>query len=327
MSILIDKAGFTAQMHESILSQASLDGEDIDGMRLIQLMAGILTETLLIFDDPDEGIIATEAELSRRLGCKPFVGSISGGALPPAYVIDSETERGRELARHLFEDWLDCAYEFHELIIFITHNMIVRMEQAGQKRSETLRVFMDCAMRCLSYEIAAQELCDIVIDQQIGKEGWTLSESISALAAVSGRCLALSQNACEMFNTPSLPNKLDHVTYVMTQEAVRLGIPAGTDWRFGLAANDLPPSAPYDLIFGLWPSCRELFRVINMQDLMEQSVASAKAAGRMLAVAAGGDVPDIEPVIAKPLAMSAMTETYKTVCRDGKISLQTAPPL
>jgi hypothetical protein len=36
----------------------------------------------------------------------------------------------------------------------------------------------------------------------------------------------------------------------------------------------------------------------------------------MLAMASGGERPEIEPVIAKPLAMAAMTETYRTVCRE-----------
>jgi hypothetical protein len=49
-----------------------------------------------------------------------------------------------------------------------------------------------------------------------------------------------------------------------------------------------------------------------MPDLREQAVACAKAAGRMIAVASVGDEPDIAPVIAKPLAMAAITETYKT---------------
>jgi hypothetical protein len=75
-------------------------------------------------------------------------------------------------------------------------------------------------------------------------------------------------------------------------------------------------NAPYELIYNLEPDCRELFRVINMNDLMDKAVCCAKAAGRMLAVAAGGENPDIEPVIAKPLAMAALTETYKTICAD-----------
>jgi hypothetical protein len=36
----------------------------------------------------------------------------------------------------------------------------------------------------------------------------------------------------------------------------------------------------------------------------------------MLAVASGGEMPELEPAIAKPLAMSAITETYKSVCMD-----------
>ena len=35
-----------------------------------------------------------------------------------------------------------------------------------------------------------------------------------------------------------------------------------------------------------------------------------------VAVVAGGELPEIEPVIAKPLAMAAMTESYKYVCLD-----------
>ena len=106
----------------------------------------------------------------------------------------------------------------------------------------------------------------------------------------------------------------------MTQEAIRLGIPAGTDWRFGLAANDTPCSAPYELIAGLEPACHEFFRMIGLNDMVDQAVACAKASGRMLALAAGGERPELEPVIAKPLAMAALTETYRTVCREYAIA-------
>ena len=34
----------------------------------------------------------------------------------------------------------------------------------------------------------------------------------------------------------------------------------------------------------------------------------------MLAVACGGEKPDLEPAIAKPLSMAALTETYKSAC-------------
>ncbi len=301
------------------MNHASRGDEKIDGMKLLQTLAGVMTETLLLFDQPDDGLEATYQQLAIQLGCEPAPGVINKRALPPAYVLDYETEQGRAVAKTLFEDWLDCAYEFHDLMTFVVHNVIVRMEEAGQPRTETFRLFIECTNRCLGYEIAAQELCDIVIDQKIGDECWSLGESVSGLSAVAGRCLALSHDACELFAAPSLPDQLDQVAYVMTQEAVRLGIPAGTDWRFGIAANDCMVTAPYELINSLAPICHEFFGVIGMSDLTDQAVACAKAAGRMLAVAAGGEVPEIEPVIAKPLAMAAMTDTYKTVCTQEAI--------
>ncbi len=256
MTILIDKAGFTAQMHRILLSQSALEGEEsVDGMRLLQLLAGILVETLLLFDDPDEGLAASITRLVAELKCEPAKGKLASDALPPPYILDNETEQGRLLARKLFEEWLDCAWEFHDLIMFTIQNVILRLEDGGQDRAEILRIFMECATRCLSYEIAAQELCDIVIEQKMGAEGWSLGESVSGLSAVAGRCLGLSKTDAAL-----MPGGLDQVAWVMTQEAVRLGIPAGTDWRFGLAANDCAASAPFDLIFSLWPSAREFFR-------------------------------------------------------------------
>ena len=317
MSYLYDKAGFAANMYAQLLSHAAVGSEEIDGMRLLQMFAGVLTEALLLFEEPEEGLDSSYVQLGRLLNCAPMEGVLAARALPPAYVIDQETERGRLVARRMFEDWLDCAYEFHELLIFMVHNLIVRMEEDGQPRAEVLRLFMECADRAMGYEVAAQELCDIVIERKIGAEEWSLTEAVAGLSAMAGRYLALSQKGGGE-KVPAMPERLDQLSYVMTQEAVRLGIPAGTDWRFGLAANDTPHSAPYDLIEALEPDCDEFFGVMGLGnecgDAVDRAVACAKAAGRMVAVAAGGAAPEIEPVIAKPLAMAAITETYKTVC-------------
>lgn len=312
MSILIDKTGFAAHIHKCLMNQASLPDGETDGMRMIQLLSGIMVETLLLFDEPDQGLSATYARLAQLLGSEPTAGVLGANALPPAYVIESETEIGRALARRLFEDWLNCAYDFHDLLLTVIQGMVVQLELCGQPRSETFRLFIECTNRCMGYEIAAQELCDIVIEEKIGAEGWNLADSVSGLSAVAGRCLAMGHTPSTIFNPVTWNDRLDQVSYVMTQEAVRLGIPAGSDWRFGLAANDCPANAPYDLIVSLEPSARGFFRIIGMMDLMDQAVACAKAAGRMLAVAAGGDAPELEPVIAKPLAMAAMTETYRS---------------
>ena len=324
MTILTDKAQFTGHMVRIFVSRSQNPEPapgGLDGMKLIQLLAGMFVETALLFEDSDKGLEAIYSRLAADLACEPADGILGEMALPPSYIIDRETEHGRSMARRLFEDWLYCPQEFLDLSLFAAQQMIVAMEEEGQNRAEIFRLLIECANRCLAYEIAAQELCDIVIDQKIGLEGWSLTESISGLSAIAGRSLALSFSGAQFaaFRGNDLPEHLDRVAYVMTQEAVRLGIPAGSDWRFGLAANDQPANAPYELIAALEPVCRDFFRIIGLHNLMDQSVACAKASGRMLAMASGGERPEIEPVIAKPLAMAAMTETYRTVCREYAI--------
>ncbi len=294
----------------------------VDGMKLIQHLAGVMVETYFVFDEPDRAMQSSFYRLSQLLECEPLQGKLGPYVLPPGHVMDQETERGRHAAREIFEDWLDCAFEFHELMISIIHNVIVSWEREdGIARSESFRLLMECAQRCMAFEVAAQELCDVVIDKKVSTERWGLAECIAALSAVAGHRLALSLSAdmCEVFKGVDLPDSLDKLVYVMTQEAIRLGVPAGSDWRFGLAANDIPLNAPFELVYGIEPYCKSFFVAINLHSQYDQAVACAKAAGRMLAVAAGGEVPEMEPAIAKPLAMAAITETYKSVCMEHRI--------
>ena len=137
MSILIDKTGFAAHIHKCLMNQTSLADGETDGMRMIQLLSGITVETLLLFDEPDQGLSATYARLAQMLDCEPAAGALGANALPPAYVIESETEIGRTLARRLFEDWLNCAYDFHDLLVTVVQGMIVQLELCGQLRSES----------------------------------------------------------------------------------------------------------------------------------------------------------------------------------------------
>lgn len=303
----------------SALIQLAADHErGIDGMKVIQHMAGALVETCFLFDNADEAMQASFLKLSQLLNCDPALGAIAANALPPSHVIDHETERGRLAARLFFEDWLDCHYEFHELVLVIFHNVIVSWESMNVPREESFRLFVECVKRCMAFEISAQELCDVVLDREVAKHGWTLADCIAGLSGVAGRRLAIFSQAkpISLFCGPDLPANLDCLSYVMTQEAVRYGVPAGSSWRFGLPANDMPINAPISLIREMEPRILRFFRIIHLLNPHDQAVASAKAAGRMIAVAAGGELPEIEPAIAKPLAMAAMTETYKYVCMD-----------
>lgn len=326
----LDKAAFAGHMTHCLISHArtaktkaaAAQAGDVDGMKLILILAGVAVETALVFDEPDLALVAFYDRLALVLGSDSVSGALTDGILPNATMIDRETEQGRAMARHLFEDWVYTPQDFMDSLLDVAHMALVGMEESEQPRAETFRLLMECANRCMAYEIAAQELCDIVIDRKMGAEGWSLAESISGLSAVSGRSLALAFS-CELpgkYKAHDLPEYFERVAHVMTQEATRHGIPAGANWRFGLAANDQPTSAPYELIAALEPACREFFRVIHLNSLVDQAVACAKASGRMLALATAGDRPELEPVIAKPLAMAAMSDTYKTVCREFAIA-------
>lgn len=319
MFALTNKPEMGARFYSALIQMSADHERGIDGMKVIQHMAGVLVETYLIFEDSDQAMQASFKKLSVLLGCNPEPGILAPYALPPAHIVDHETERGRLAARVFFEEWMDCEFELHDLILTVFQNVIVGWEEMGIPREETFRLLMECVKKCMAFEVAAQELCDVSIEKQIGKKGWSIGDCITALSGVSGRRLAISlssSEACNLFRGCDLPENLDHVVYSMTQEAARLGVPVGSDWRFGLPANDTPINAPIELVREMEPQCLRFFRAIELSGPYDQAVSCAKAAGRMVAVASSGELPEIEPVIAKPLAMSAFTESYKYVCLD-----------
>lgn len=311
-----NKAGLAARIQQAIQGLCHDEEQGTDGVRAMLLMAGMTVETAFLFDEPEEAMETSFTRLEEMLGTPPVGGALKEGVLPPATMIDFDAEQGRMLAREYFVEWLDCPYEFHDLLLFIIQQRFVAWEQMGQRRAESFRLFRDMAMRAMAFELAAQDMCDALIETKIGAD-WTLADAIGALAGSAGHRLALShngENQCCWFRGSELPDLLDQCAYVMTQEAVRLGLKCHTDWRFGLPANDIPANPPTALVREAAPICDSFFARIGMTDLEEQAVACAKAAGRMLAVAAGGEFPEIEPPIAKPLAMAALTESYKGMC-------------
>lgn len=322
MHAYINKPEMAGRFYTALEKLSYCPIQGVDGMNLIMHFAGVLVETCLIYDQPDVAIEASMHKLSQSIGCEPRQGDFGAEVLPPAHMIDSETERGRTAARIFLEDWMESTEEFNDLILNIIQSVFIRWEDDGIHRDESFRMLCECTKLAMAFEISAQELCDIVIERQVAREGWSLGDCISALSAVAGRRLAQSLNAqtCMVFKGSDIPANLDQIVYVMTKEAIRLGVPAGSDWRFGLAANDMPINAPVELIRKMEPYANKFFDVVNLQErYYVHAVCLAKAAGRMVAVASGGELPEIEPAIAKPLAMSAMTESYKFVCIDHNI--------
>lgn len=311
-----------APLYKSLMRFATMRDGKTDVTKVLLLLSGVMVETALVFDKPENAAQSMLERLSQTLQTPPNAGRLGYKALPPSAQIDQDIEKGRTIGRQLFEDWFECSFEFNRVLTIIIHDIFMAWENDGHKRADMLRLLSECVYRGMAYEIAAQELCDMIVERKIGISSWSLNESISALSAVAGQKLALSGQSCQFYGAYSILDDLDNMVYTMTQEAVRLGVPAGSDWRFGLAANDVPTSAPYSLIEALTPACDDFFAAICMENLEDQAVACAKAAGRMLAVTSGGEMPEIEPAIAKPLAMAAITDTYKSVCMDKQVAAE-----
>ena len=311
------KADVALRIHTSIQALAEEPDMGTDAMKVLMLYAGMLIECAFLFDNCEEALEGAFARLADLLECEPYAGDLGMKALPPSAVIDFDSEQGRSIAREFFEDWSDCSYEFQDMVLYLIQQSLARWEMFGQDRSESFRLLVEATHKAMAFELAAQELCDAVIEQKIGVSHWKLADSVAGLAGSAGFKLAQShegRNQCCWFRGSDLPDLLDQTAYVMTQEAVRHGLCATTDWRFGLPANDTPANPPIALIRGMEPLTDGFFHAIQMFDLGDQAVACAKAAGRMLAIASGGMKPELEPAIAKPLAMSAITESYKSVC-------------
>jgi hypothetical protein len=320
-----NKADVAHRIHYAIHALCHEEFEDgragFDGMKALTLLSGMYVEVAFLFDNCDEALQGSFSKLSALLECDPNMGEIVEDAVPPPAIIDFDTEMGRAMTREFFEEWLDCEYEFHEMMLLVTQQIFMGWEaqtpSKRMRREESFRLLIEITYRAMAYELAAQELCDVIIEKKIGINGWTIADSIAGLAGLAGRQLSLShggRDQCCWFRGSDLPDLLDQTAYVMTQEAVRLGTPTGTDWRFGLPANDIPANAPTLLVNKVSRVCDGFFDAIELYDYQDQAVCAAKAAGRMLAVACGGKRPEIEPAIAKPLAMAALTESYKSTC-------------
>ncbi len=310
------------RFYKNLMRFSVSEGKQHNVAHVMMLMSGMVLEVAMAFDDtPDEAVCALLEKLSARLEAKPRLGPVAAHALPPASMIDQESEKGRMIVRDALAEWEECPFDFYDMILSFTHDIFLSWQEEGFHKDEMLRLFSEICYRALAYEIAAQELTDLLIERKAIPLRWDLNSCIAGLSALAGQKLASSNELKGGFSGAALEEDLDQIIYTMTQEAVRLGVPAGSNWRFGLAANDVDISAPYDLIDTLDPVCGRFFEVIQLSSHEDQAIACAKAAGRLLAVVAGGELPEIEPAIAKPLAVAAMSDTYKSICM-GK--LQTA---
>lgn len=315
MHITQDKTDIAAFIHAHITRLFA--HEDSAGpqkiMDVIEVLAGFFVESCFLFEKPDLSLSSGFRKLEDMLRSKPYRGELPEWALPEASKLDARSEQGRALARFVLDEWKECEFSYMEFVVWLVQNHVCAWEGEDIPREESLRFFIEAATRCMAYEIAAQELCDLVIEKRIGTGQWSLADSVCGLSGFAGYCYArnIRDQQIEDKNFAGTFFESESIVNVMTQEAARMGVPAGSDWRLGMVANDSPADPPIELIESIEPICLEFFKVLSLERPSERAVACAKAAGRMLAVVASGDTPDMPHAIAKPLAMAALIESYR----------------
>ncbi|MBI1216244.1 MAG: hypothetical protein GC185_10565 [Alphaproteobacteria bacterium] len=269
-------------------------------IRSLCVYAGLLTETLMEYEEPDVVMEQAFHRIADLLHSDPSEGDAPEPLLPLAYDIDHDTELGRHMARNVAQKLPKGLDDVHEIAIALVIGNFPLWEKEDFGRDRLLRMLIETVITALTFEMATQDFCDLLIEDFIADER-SVSEGIIALAAVAGHLFEIARHSAPLPDDAEL-----QFTNVMVRESLRHGTPGVKNWGVLAAANDAPIDDIPEYIKILKPQIDEFFVLIGMEDALGQAVAVAKAVGRMVAVITVEDVGQIHPSIAKSLAKTGM---------------------
>jgi len=269
-------------------------------IRTISIYAGLLTETLIEYEEPDVVMEQAFHRIADLLRTDPADGEEHDPLIPHAWTLDHDTELGRQLGRATAKKLPKNLDDIHEIAIALIINDFPVWEKQGYPRDRMLRILIDMVISALTFEMATQDFCDLLIEEFIA-EGNAPGEGIFALSAVAGHYFTLADTLL------SLPENAElEFTNVMVRESLRHGTPGIRNWGTLAAANDADGEHIPEYLKKLKPQIDEFFVLIGLEDPLGKAVSVAKAVGRMVAVITVEDVGQIHPSIAKSLAKTGM---------------------
>lgn len=271
-------------------------------VRTICVYAGMMTETLIEYDEPDVVMEQAFHRIADLLQTDPEDHPAENSLMPLAYDIDHDTELGRHLARGIARKLPKGLDDVHEIAIALVFNDLPLFEQEGFAKPKTLRLLIETVIAALTYEMATQDFCDLIIDQFISESEQAPSDALVAVSAAAGAYFTKAETAMVL---PLDAEK--QFENVMVRESLRHGTPGQKNWQGLAPANDTATDKIPDYLQRLRPQIDEFFDLIGLDDPLGRAVAVAKAAGRLVAVIALEDIGHIHPSIAKSLAKTGMT--------------------
>lgn len=279
------------------------EGRSINLLRLINIWGGALAECMLDYDQPEN---AAEAVLT-ELGIVSDEDVWMAPAPRSASAIEVDIELGRTLSRLYLGEGLEWTFVTRAALIEVGRG--IRGLAGGDDACDALMA--DSLRMGVRYELGAHGICDRAIDVKISGQRWTIADCILSLSALAGSHQARLMLDAGISNSASLEKALDDLMRIMMEEAVRHGVPGEVNILHGIPANDMKLSIHADLIRSIEPLALTVLEELHVLDRTCQAIALAKAAGRMVAVAAAGENPDIEHVVARPLALTAMIGAFR----------------
>ncbi|HYD19426.1 MAG TPA: hypothetical protein VEF76_13200 [Patescibacteria group bacterium] len=269
-------------------------------VRTICIYAGMITETLVEYEEPDIVMEQAFHRISDLLHADPAEGDTPDALMPLAWTLDRDTELGRQLGRGIAKKLPKGLDDIHEIAIAMIINDFPVWEKKGYPRERLLRVLIEGVILSLTFEMATQDFCDLLIEEFIA-DGNAPGEGIVALSAVAGHYYALAEMS------QPLPTEAEQdFTNVMVRESIRHGTPGIKNWGKLSAANDTEGKNIPEYLARLKPEIEEFFVLIGLDDPLGRAVSVAKSVGRMVAVVTVEDVGQIHPSIAKSLAKTGM---------------------
>ncbi len=353
-------------LHSRLISLATSRAEGRDGyvdiQKLLIMLAGVLAEGLMDYEDPFAELTNFDRKLRRSSAPLSHPdetarhGRVDDWA-PVVSILDLDRylELGRSLARLYVDDSEESSCILKNAIAHLLETSLSMW--ADDEITGTLQhaFFIKSVHYALSFEIVAHSFCDRIIDLKISQEKWSLGDCIMAMSGLSGRYYAFAAlkeedemdeeqaaasalfaqggaspahsayqaarpddddddlgMAYGFFGGGSKPFSSAHsILRIMVGEAVRMGVPEGAGVFSGLAANDTEHRTCPHLIYSLEPSFAVLAERHGLHDYAVKAVAVSKAAGRMIAVASSGKEPEMEHIVARPIALSSFIGSFR----------------
>jgi hypothetical protein len=270
-------------------------------VRTLCIYAGMITETLLEYEEPDVVMEQAFHRIADLIQADPSEEKPSGDLIPLAYTLDHDTELGRVLARNTAKKMPKGLDDMHEIAIALIISDFPVWEKAGHPRDKSMRALIECVIASLTFEMATQDFCDLLVEEFMSDSNHSTAEALTGLGAVAGNYFNIAR---EQMKLPSNAEK--EIMNVMVRESLRHGTPGTRNWANLAAANDAEDKHIPEYLKAIKPSIEEFFILIGLDDPLGRTVAVAKAVGRMVAVISVEDVGQIHPSIAKSLAKTGM---------------------